>query len=276
MTPGVHQLRERADTMLTRLRLLDRYDKAYTRRRNAWTLAAIGAGIAGIFATVVASETRAAPPEAVFFLIGVPLVAVCVIQAVRYHRLDLDDRKIDLVFRLVTMLRADVRAREPIALAADFRSYRRGGTIVDRSGSFLGSNVKKYRHPWLTLRVTLADGNLLVVTVVDRITQRQKRKSAGGKTKYKRRVRGRSDVSIAMRLAKRYRPAADVVGRLGALSVPGLTLTVATPSTDGARLDATFRSPTVLDVAALPGAAQVLGALRWLYGGLTRGVTRSA
>lgn len=276
MTPGVQQVRERADTLLTRLKLLDRHDKAYRGRRNAWTLAAIGAGIAGILTTIAANATHVGPSGAAVFVVTVLLVLGCVVQAVRYHRLDLDDRKITLAIQLVTMLRADIAAKDPIAMIADLRSYRRGGTIVERAGSFLGDHVRKYRHAWLTLRARLADGNVLDVRVVDRVTRRQKRKSHGGKTKYKTRVRGRTDVRIAVRLAKRYRPAADIPGRVRGPGVPPLRLTALMASTDGARLDALFRSPIYVDVNALPGGRQVLDVLRWLYGGLNAAAKRTA
>jgi hypothetical protein len=215
-------------------------------------------------------------PETVFFFVAAPSVLVCVVQAVRYHRLDLDDRKLALVLRVVTMLRADMRSGERLALTVDFRSYRRGGTIDERTGWFLGNSVKKYRHPWLTLRVALADGNVLVLAVVDRVTVRQKRKTTGGKTKYKTRIRARSDVSLAVRLAKRYGPAAAAADALRGRAVAGLTLAAITAASDGARLDAAFRSPTVIDLAALPGADAALGVLRWLYGGLGARRTRTA
>jgi hypothetical protein len=280
MSPGVQRVRERADTLLTRLKLADRHDKASTRRRNVWIFTAFGVAILGIVGTIVAHESgdvrRIIRPETLFFLVALPLVIVAIGQAIRYHRLDLDDRKLVLALRLVTMLRADTRAGAPVAMTADFRSYRRGGAVVERSGSWLGNNVRKYRHPWLTLQVALADGNVLTVSVVDRVTARQKRKSAGGKTKYRTRVRARSDVRLAVRLARRYRPAASVASRLPAGTVPGLTIAAVTPSTDGARLDALFRSPTVLDTSGLPGPGAVLGALRWLYGGLNAAARQTA
>lgn len=268
----VQRLRERADTLITRLRLIERQDRSFTRRSRGWTVAATVVAAVGVMATVIANEGRQAPPTVVFFLFAVPAVFVCAAPAWYYHRLDLDDRKITLALRLVTILRADIAAKHSLDVTVDLRGYRRGAQIVDRSGWALGNSVKKYRHAWLTLRARLADGNLVVVSVVDRITQRQKRKTHGGKTKYKTRVRGRSDVRIAVRLARRYRPGTDVARRLRAApAVPGLTLASVTSALDGVRLDAVFRSPVVLDAAALPGPEPVLGVLRWLYTGLVSG-----
>lgn len=277
--PGSERLRERAEPLLARIRMMTTRDRAYTRAARWWMVGATVSFVGGIALTVIVDDTRSlrrqVDPATVFFTM-MAVAAVCAWQWRRYRRLDLDDRKLEAVRRVLAMLRADIPLRETIDLAADFRDCERGGQLVERSGSWIGSNVKKYRHAWLDVRARLADGNTVVIAVTDRLIRRQKRKTTGSKTKWKVVLRAYTDVDVSLRLAKPYRPATRVTTQMRDPRPVGLTLQKLEPSADGAWIHARFRSPTVMARDALPGAEAPLGVLRWLYQGLAGAVRRPA
>lgn len=280
VAPGSERLRQRVEPLLARIRLMTARDRAYTRAARWWLVGAVLSLVVGVGLTIVVNETRAlrrrVDPSTVFFAFVPITVGVCGWQWRRYRRLDLDDRKLASVRRVLTLLRADIPLRDVVDLTADFRDCERGGQLVERSGSWIGSNIKKYRHGWLTVRARLADGNAVVIAVTDRAIRRQKRKSSGGKTKWKVVRRAYTDVDVSLRLAKPYRPATVITSQLRDPRPVGLTLQKLEPSVDGTWVHARFRSRTVQNLGELPGAEAPVAVLRWLYQGLAIAAQRPA
>src|SRR5205085_2705253 len=66
--------------------------------------------------------------------------------------------------------------------------------------------VTHYRHRWLQLVTTLADGNAITLEASDRVKQKSKRKGT--------RTLSHSEVRIAVRFAKRYRPIGPIADAL--------------------------------------------------------------
>lgn len=265
MVPGVYTVRDRAEPLLTRFGLAVIADKAVERRAKTFRWLTFLLGVPGLVGLSVFPAT----PWLALPLAGLVAGIVCAFRWRHYHTLDLDDRKLQAVLKLLRVLRADVPHREPLDLTVDLRDYRHGGRLLLREGSWFGSNVKKYGHAWLRLGARLADGNRITVLLSDRVIRRQKRKSAGGKTKYKVVERCWSEVTVSLRLDKHYRPVERLVGRLRSRSAPVLlAVRSVSASPEGARVDASLRTPVFTTPAALADGDVVLSAIRWLYGGL--------
>jgi hypothetical protein len=258
--PGVNQLNEKVDLLLARLRLASAAD----RKAQRWARIFLGLTIVMIVASIGACnllvDAAGLPLRLVAIGVMIVLVAVVARAWLRYRRLDLDDRKLQTVQKVLGILRADIPKDAPVALTVDLRGYKAGGKEVGRKGP-----VTLYRHPWLDLTVPLADGNTITLEVTDRVKRKAKRK--------KTREQCRSDVDLGLRLDKRYGDASEAVGRLRRLVVPkslGMVTVQAGRATDGRarRLSASFSTPVSVSVAQLVGGDALLAAVRWAYAGL--------
>lgn len=146
----------------------------------------------------------------------------------------------------------------------------RAGRTAQNARNADGEREERVAH------ARLADGNTVVIGVTDRAIRRQKRKSPGGKTKWTVVHRGYTDVDVSLRLAKSYRPATAITSQMRDPRPVGLALQKLEPSADGTWVHARFRSPTVTNLAALPGAEAPVAVLRWLCQGLAAAVRRPA
>lgn len=260
MQPGVNQLNEKVDLLLTRLRFAAAADRKAQRWARIFLVLTIVLIVASIGACNVLSEGVGRPLKLVAIGAMIVLVAVVARAWLRYRRLDLDDRKLHAVQKVLGILRADIPKDAPVALMVDLRGYKAGGKEVGRKGQ-----ATLYRHPWLDLTVTLADGNTITIEVVDRVKRKVKRK--------KTREQCRSDVDLGLRLDKRYGDASEAARRLQRLGVPkplGMVTVRAGRVTDGRarRLSASFSTPVSLSEAQLVGGDALLAAVRWAYTGL--------
>jgi len=192
VTPGVVRLDAPADALLTRFSVAWVEDKAVERkvRRSVWLAVAC---LAAVFVVMVVFHA----PE-VAMVAGL-LMVFFVVSAYRYHRLDIEDRKLQTVLRVLKVLRADIPRAQRVALTVDLRAFTAGART--RNG-----RVTRYQHHWLDLTTTLADGNTIALGVTDRVKQKSKRKRT--------RQISHSEVSIGVRFAKRYRPIGPIADAL--------------------------------------------------------------
>jgi hypothetical protein len=192
VTPGIVKLDTRAEALLTRFSAAWVHDKAVERNAKRYTWLAV----ACVIVAIVSMGVFGAP------VIGVPagvLLVVFAILAFRYHRLDIEDRKLQTVMRVLKMLRADIPRDQRVSLTVDLRPFTAGAR--EKKG-----NVTRYQHRWLELTTTLADGNTITLGVIDRVKQKSKRRGT--------RTLAHSDVRIAVRFAKRYRPIGPIADAL--------------------------------------------------------------
>jgi hypothetical protein len=262
MQAGVNQLNEKVDLLLARLRFAAAADRKAQRLARIFGVLTI-VMIVGVIGAcnVLADGVVGLPLKLVVIGVMIALVGVVARVWLRYRRLDLDDRKLQTVQRVLGILRADIPKDAPVALTVDLRGYKAGGKEVGRKGP-----VTLYRHAWLDLTVPLADGNTITLEVTDRVKRKTKRK--------KSREQCRSDVDLGLRLDKRYGDASEAVRRLRGLVVPkplGMVTVQSGRVTDGRarRLSASFSTPVSLSDAQLVGGDALLAAVRWAYAGLT-------
>jgi hypothetical protein len=192
VTPGVVRLDAHVDTLLTRFTVAWVEDKAVERKvkRSIWL------AVACLLAIAVVMGVFHAP--ALGALAGLLLVFF-VVSAYRYRRLDIEDRKLQTVMRLLKVLRADIPRGQRVALTVDLRRYTAGERVKN-------ARVTRYRHRWLELRTTLADGNTVTLQTTDRVKEKSKRKGT--------RALAHSEVGIGVHFAKRYRPIGPIADAL--------------------------------------------------------------
>ncbi|HEX8434073.1 hypothetical protein [Archangium sp.] len=117
----------------------------------------------------------------------------------RYKRLNLENRRYELVTRMLELLRADISPTEPVGLQMDLRPETDAGKLRGESRTRSGWSVKHYVDPWLSLEGRLLDGTHFNLKMIERIDMRSRSKrNARGKTKTK--TRRESDALLRVRL----------------------------------------------------------------------------
>jgi hypothetical protein len=260
--PGVHRLREGADRLLARFGAAAVEDKAAERMARVFKVITVVCAVATVVGFFVLGETDLDP--LVTWIVELALAALAVLSGLRWRacaRLDLDDRKLQTIQRVLGILRADIPRDAPVSLTVDLRPYDRGGHVVVKQGP-----STKYRHAWLELTATLADGTIVTLGLTDRVKRKVKRRGA--------REQWRSDLDLGLRPARRYGPVSEAARRMRERPVPPPLRLVTLREGPGdprqaRRLWARLRTPVTPSVPAqLAGGDTLLAILRWAYGGL--------
>jgi hypothetical protein len=252
MTPGVVKFRDPADTIVSRFTVAWVEDKAVERKKRQLVWAMVGFAAAGL----VSIMTIGARQVSLHLAVGAVAVVLAVATGYRwraYKRLDIDDRKLQMVLRVLKILRADIPSTERVTLSVDLRDY-------DATASKPGP-VAVFTDDWFRLTTRLADGNVVTLMLTDRIKRKTKRKG-------RLRFSAQSRIRVAVRLAKQYRPAASIASRLQARPErDGLRLAGVSAASES-RLVVAFLSSKVQLLRHLPAGDAVLQALASVYGGI--------
>jgi hypothetical protein len=259
MTPGIVRLEEPADSIVSRFTAAWVEDEALERRMRRLVAVMIAVGVLGLAGFVGAAASGKPRPLLVTAAAAVLLVVIAR-RWRAYKRLDIDDRKLQTVMRVLKILSADIPRRERVALTVDLRSYDAGAKHPPA--------VATFTDDWFRLTARLADGNVVTLTLTDRIKRKVKRKAT--------RFACKSRIRVVLRLGKDNRPAAAVVAGIKALGRdPGLGVAGVTAGGD-ARVAATLRTGRLPDPARLPAGDEILRALAWVYAGVAAALRRTA
>jgi hypothetical protein len=175
----------------------------------------IGA-LMGFFGLVTADADG--DPGLLPFLLGgaVLLILVGIVAFVmrgRYERLNLENRRYQLVSQTVGLLQADISPEEPVSVELDLRPDTDPDKLRNEGRTRTGWKVKYYLDPWLSLQGRLLDGTHFRLEMTERVEVRSRTKTnARGKTKHK--SKQFSDALLRVRLRvkpERYQH----LGRLG-------------------------------------------------------------
>lgn len=260
MIPGVVKYQEPADAIVSRFTVAWVEDKAIERTIRKHQVAATALGVIAIAAFFAAIAFGSLKPLALV-AVAIALIVVVGRRWRAYSRLDIDDRKLQTVLRVLKILRADIPRAERVTLAVDLRDYDAAEKTPPDGGVFTDD--------WFRLTARLADGNVVTLMLTDRIKRKVKHRGT--------RFVFRSRIRVAMRLAKRYRPAAPVVARLAAGRPTGAGTGMASVTAAAeSGFVVTLGTERVADPAKLPAGDALLRALAWVYGGIAATRRRTA
>lgn len=281
MKKALQRFSEPGDSLLARL------EDAATRDKRAEKNVKIGCGalialvIGAFFGVNYVAEVSGTKLAYLGMLVIVPVIAFIV----RETGHDVDDRKLTAATELVRTLRADVPVGQNIQLEVDFRDYTKSGTKVEEPAQAKVKGVKseKFQQKWLEVRTTLADGTQIDATITDRISRKSKPKRKYTKIK----EAFVSDVTLGLRLDKRYGDAEAIVPRLyrspalaecqeRARTAKGRNLYVAMRTPVGIRVNARRTPSQFHDVERIGSGQTILDMLAWVYDGIGRGAKKAA
>lgn len=205
---GRHKLDGTSADLLSRLGESAVQDKAAESSFNRWVRAAVllfvlafplGLSLTGKWATKHRHRHLRAVVATLASLAGAGGI-VASLKARRENRFDIDDSKLALLRRFLEVAKVDVPKASPVTIEVDFRGYKDGGTVVGKEGRlFSSTKTTRYRHDWLTLAGSFADGNRFRLQVTDRVTRKEKSKRKYTKVRESRRSRVRLLLSVKER-----------------------------------------------------------------------------
>ena len=132
------------------------------------------------------------------------LISGAAMRALR-GKLDVDDRRYELVAGLLHYLSRDMSASENVSVTLDLLPHNHKKKYQS-SGKVGYWNAKFYLDPWLTMTGRLLDGTRYSITMIEKQQDRHRTKrSASGKLKTKRKTKNASEAIVTLRVKeKRY------------------------------------------------------------------------
>lgn len=192
--------------VLADLGVLRTLDAELERKHQAWSKRGRILGILGAVAFVGTFV-----PVVGLALLGLAVVLlgallVCNRMAARYRRLDLQDRRYELVTRVLRRLRKDIAPDEPVTVEVDFHPLEDPRHLTGR-GQAGPWNTESYVQRWLSLQVRLMDGTHLRLGMEERLLRRRRTKrNPRGKLKSKQKQKGLALLHVQLRVKPERHP----------------------------------------------------------------------
>ncbi|MBI5596219.1 MAG: hypothetical protein HY928_09050 [Elusimicrobia bacterium] len=202
---GRHTLEGTKGILLLRFRTAIAQDKAaeksYSRQWKIAVLLALlavglGLSLTGRWATKHRHRRARAVVAAIAGASALGFLGAWVKAAIEKSH-DLDDAKLAALKRFLEVAGTDMPKDAPLSVDVDFRGYKDGGTVVGKEGGLFSSiKTYRYRHDWLSLSGSFADGNRFRLQVTDRVTRKEKSKRKYTKVRESRHSRVRLVLSV--------------------------------------------------------------------------------
>ena len=136
------------------------------------------------------------------------LISLCVSIGRKVHnnRLDVANRRYELVTEVLGYLGKDIGPDETVTVQIDFRPHNHKAKF-DRKGKAGKWNVKYFVDTWLTLSGRLMDGTKFNISMIEKHQDRSRRStSRSGKTKWKSKTKGSSEAILQLKVKPRRYP----------------------------------------------------------------------
>ncbi|HKO02068.1 MAG TPA: hypothetical protein VJ032_10265 [Thermoanaerobaculia bacterium] len=203
-----------ADELLTLLKPIAAFDTAAAparKKAGCWAGALFPIGIIGIF--IALGQDGAV--RLIMLGVAAALIVVAIVMTKTYRTLkaaDVSDNLAAVVIPLLTILREDVPAAEPVSVDIDLTAAesreKRTNVIEPKSKGYPKITTSFYSDPWFEGSTVFADGTHVAWEVIDRLRVTKKtKKNPRGKIKTKSKSKLRSDVRVKLGFpTKRFAP----------------------------------------------------------------------
>ena len=240
------------DSVLADIKLLRQLDLDKEKKIRVWsTVAWIGVGVLVVGGVCFVLEMKAIATA--LLVVGL-LLAIIGFVAYRIHgRLNLDDRRYEVVAGLLALLSKDMSDDSIVNVKLDFRPHNHRAKFVHR-GKVGPWKAAFYVDKWLDVRGSLMDGTKYSVTMIEKQQDRSRTKvNARGKVKRKRKTKNSSEAIVGLKIKeKRYPNAHQSYGRIRNLIKLPPWVELKAIQADGDRLTLRATTKSTWDVAG-PG-----------------------
>ncbi len=198
----VYSARTSAGTLLGHLRHIRegdaKADAEYKRRSTRATRTMFGGWGAAVLLCFTGVEALII--AGVCLAVLTALVAFAFFSgAQKYQRLVLEERRHQLLTRVLELLRADMHPSEPVHVSLDLRSAQHDSKRTAKGKRDLWT-LEHFVDPWLSLETRLLDGTHLHLTVVDKVRRRSGLKHTGRKVKHKSKTKRATHAVLRLRV----------------------------------------------------------------------------
>ncbi|MEP3478518.1 MAG: hypothetical protein ABJZ55_04665 [Fuerstiella sp.] len=180
-------------------------DENAEHNNRFWNLVIAGC----VLAMLAAIPAMMAELPVVAMLLGAAgLVSLCVSMTRKAHnnRLDVPNRRYELVAEVLGYLGKDIGPDETVTVAIDFRPHNHKSKF-DRKGKAGKWNVKYFVDSWLTLSGRLMDGTKFNISMIEKHQDRSRTStSRSGKTKWKSKTKDASEAILQLKVKPRRYP----------------------------------------------------------------------
>jgi hypothetical protein len=192
------------ETVLSDMTRLRTFDREQEKKGLFWKWMAVLGGVSLMTGGIClfAEHTRTGM---VLNGIGLPLTVIGVFFLIRYRRRNLDNRRYELVFGLLSLLRKDMAAAARVNVAIDFTPHIHKSRLA-RTGKVGPWDTRYFVHPWLQMTGVLVDGTRFTLKLIERHQDRHKVKiNPRGKRKHKSKTKISSEAILTLKVRlKRY------------------------------------------------------------------------
>lgn len=138
--------------------------------------------------------------------------------------MDTEDRRYELVGRILPLLGTDIPSDAPLNVRIDLTTVD-AGRKAKGEGKANGWKVKYFEDPWLDLKGQMADGTKFALQVTEKFQKRSKwKRSSSGKMKHKSKTKSATEMALALKVKPKRYPALEKVHEQaqGALQLPNV------------------------------------------------------
>ena len=204
-----------AESVLTDMAYIRQFDDEQKKKGRLWS----GVGTTGAVAIAIGVLCIGVTE---YFVAGVSVGALGLLMAIVgfslwaiHGRLDLDDRRYDIVSGLLTLLSKDMAADAPVTVAVDFRPNNHADKLL-RSEKVTVWRINFFVDRWLEIGGHFIDGTKYSVTVIEKQQDRhRKKRRPSGKIKHKYKTKNASEAIVRLKIKqKRYPQAQALYGKV--------------------------------------------------------------
>jgi hypothetical protein len=193
-----------AETVIQDMNFLREFDRQQ-EKMEFWGMMLAGTGVVAAIGALILFAGEFTFLGGALGLLGVCGLVAGFIMKIRFGKLNLDNRRYELVAGLLNLLSKDMSADALTDIELDFTPHNHRKKF-QREGKVGYWNAKFYEDRWLSIRGCLLDGTKFTVTVLEKQQDRSRTKiSASGKRKHKTKVKNASEVIVSVKVKeKRY------------------------------------------------------------------------
>ena len=170
-----------------------------------WNLVIAGC-VLGILVAIGAIAAEITVVGIFFGVAGLIGLCVSISRKVHNNRLDVPNRRYELVTEVLGYLSKDIGPDETVTVLLDFKPHNHKSKF-DRKGKAGKWNVKYFVDTWLTLSGRLRDGTKFNISMIEKRQDRDRTStSRSGKTKWKTKTKVASEAILQLKVKPRRYP----------------------------------------------------------------------
>lgn len=181
-------------------------DQTAESKRRRWTTVATVGGLLTVTGLVLLFVSSQSTPAGFFMIVGLLVMTPGIALALMSGRYDLENRRYELVDRVLSLLKADTEKNSNVQVEINLKPVDDGSKKTG-TGTVGVWSVNYFQDPWLAVYGTLMDGTAYQITMTEKHQARSYwKRNARGKSKYKSKKKSAFEVLLTLHPNKKRYP----------------------------------------------------------------------